>query len=118
MERILVIDDDENIREMLLRFFEEKGYEVEVAGDGEEGLHRFKMNPSDIVVTDMLMPRKNGIEVIKELRGGSINVRIIAVSGGTGNTADARLREAVDSGADYILEKPFELQDMLALVQR
>jgi CheY-like chemotaxis protein len=82
MARILVIDDERIIRTIVKHALEEDGHEVIEAGDGEEGIQLYRKNPTDLVVTDIIMPRKEGIETIKELRRNYPDIKIIAMSGG------------------------------------
>lgn len=91
---VLVIDDEDLVRDMLRRALESAGIEVVVAADGREGLKAYLANPTDVVVTDILMPEKEGIETIIELKREHPNVKIVAISGGdpAGNTDFLRWR--------------------------
>ena len=82
MSKILVIDDDKNIRSLLRDFLERDGYEVMEAENGKVGLKLFRENGADLVITDLIMPEKEGIETIRELRRDFSDVKIIAISGG------------------------------------
>src|SRR5919108_2919694 len=85
--RILIIDDDDQIRRMLCQALEQAGYEAVEARDGQEGLEHYRAAPTDLIITDILMPGKEGLETIMELRREVPGVKIIAISGGgqTGN---------------------------------
>lgn len=82
MTRILVIDDEPQVRAMLRQMLEREGYEVVEAEEGEEGMRRYREQPVDLVITDILMPQKEGIETIRALRRTNPGVKIIAISGG------------------------------------
>jgi len=82
VQRILVIDDESQLRAMLKKFLEMEGYEVITASNGKEGLHLFSEDPADLVITDLIMPDKEGIETIKELKASNPKTKVIAMSGG------------------------------------
>jgi CheY-like chemotaxis protein len=71
MQKILVIDDDVLVRDTIVRILERKGYQVLVAGDGARGLRIFRSERPDLVITDIIMPEKEGLETIREIRGES-----------------------------------------------
>ena len=118
MTRIVVIDDEEPVRAMLCDVLEEEGYEVAQAGDGWGGLQLLTIAPTDLVITDILMPDKEGIETIREIRDDHPNVGIIAMSGGgaVGNLDFLQL--ARDFGAAEVLEKPIRIDKLLDAVAR
>jgi len=108
--RILIIDDEELVRSMLSQVLEFDGHTVMEAPDGEKGLAAYREFPADIVITDILMPRKEGIETIRELRRIDPNVKIIAMSGG-GRIRNANFLDIAQKlGASAVLKKPFEMQ--------
>jgi CheY-like chemotaxis protein len=118
MKRILVIDDEPEIRELIKAKLESGGYEVELATDGVEGVKLFYKNPADLIITDIIMPGKEGIEVIQELLADYANVKIIAISGGGQHTSKQFcLNLAEKLGAVRTFNKPFKLADMLKAVQ-
>ncbi len=110
VQRILVIDDEPQLRAMLKRFLELEGYEVITAGDGKEGLRIFFQNPADLVITDLIMPDKEGIETIKELKASHPHAKIIAMSGGGRVGPETYLSLAMKMGASKTLIKPFDLR--------
>jgi CheY-like chemotaxis protein len=115
--RILVIDDEEQPRRMLRSVLERAGYEVIEARDGNEGLQRFREAPTDVIITDLLMPEKEGLETIMDARREFPEVKIIAMSGG-GRAGNLNFLEiARRLGAQRTLSKPFELQVLLAAVR-
>jgi len=115
--RILVIDDDEQLRRMLCMALRRAGYVVVEAGDGNEGLERFREAPTDLIITDLLMPEKEGLETIMDIRREFPDAKIIAMSGGgrAGNLNFLRVAERL--GAQRTMAKPFNLQALLAAVQ-
>lgn len=118
MEKILVIDDDKVIRVILRQLFEHAGYEVCVASDGQEGIEMYTSESPDLVVTDLIMPEKEGIEVIKEMIKSDPAVKIIAISGGGVGKAQVYLGLARSFGAAHVFEKPLNVQQMLETVDQ
>jgi CheY-like chemotaxis protein len=110
MQRILVIDDEPQLRAVLKRFLEIEGYEVEVAADGREALRIYAGKPADLVITDLIMPEKEGIETIRELKDSYPGIKIIAMSGGGRLGPETYLTLARKLGAQRTLSKPFELK--------
>jgi len=113
--RILVIDDDEDFRSMLRTALEQDGYAVEEARNGREGLQRYVIAPPDVVITDLLMPEREGLETIRALRQMNPQVKIIAISGGVGLLNFLPL--ARKFGALRTLQKPFTLQQLHDVVR-
>lgn len=118
MPRILVIDDDEAVREVMQMMLEELGHVVEVASEGEEGLRKHEKTPADIVITDLHMPGKNGFETLKELRESAEDVKVIAMSGADTYMVERNLESSRINGADGTLQKPFEFPDLIAAIER
>ena len=118
MALILVIDDDDAIRSMLSIFFQKQGYEVEIASNGKEGLSIFKTKPVDLVITDIVMPEKEGIETIGELIHECPDVKIIAISGGCRIIPDTYLSLAKSLGAAYTFNKPVAMKELLTAVKK
>lgn len=109
MARVLVIDDDADLRAIVRHVLEAKGFEVAVASHGVEGLEEMRRFVADIVITDIFMPEKEGMETIFEIRRRFPRVKIIAMSGsGHRPKAVDYLAVAFEAGADAILRKPFE----------
>lgn len=113
--RILVIDDDGVTRLVLGGALRDAGYEVEEIGDGAEGVAAFQAHPADLVITDLVMPQRGGLETVREIRQSDPKVRILVVSGVIGSSAE-HLRTAVRLGADRVLPKPVNLKELLAMV--
>jgi len=117
MIRILVIDDDIKIREMLKQYLERAEYEVLVAPDGKAALKLHSANPVDLIITDIVMPEKDGLETIMELRRRFPAVKVIAISGGGKIEANEYLDIAKAMGVTRTFSKPFELRELLAAVR-
>jgi CheY-like chemotaxis protein len=116
--RALVIDDDELVRATVTSMLEAAGYEVLQAEDGQQGLKLFQKHPVDLVITDILMPFKEGIETILELRQRNQEVRIIAMTGGGSIGAMPILDAARRLGANAVLSKPFTKADLLETIEK
>jgi DNA-binding NtrC family response regulator len=117
MQRILVIDDEINILLMLKKMLERFGYEIDIATNGKEGMELFRKDPTDLVITDIIMPEKEGLETIREMKRIQPDLKIIAMSGGGKISADNYLDTAKIFGASRILEKPFNQQQIISLVR-
>lgn len=117
MPRILVIDDELEIRSLLREILEPVGYEVIEAPDGEVGVRLFRENPTDLIIMDIVMPNKDGIEVITDLQSNFRDVRIIAISGGGMLKKEDYLRKADSLGAFRSLTKPFRPRKLLKTVK-
>lgn len=117
MADIVVIDDDPALRGTIGKILERGGHVVREAGDGDAGLRMVAENPPDLVVTDLLMPEKEGIETIMELRDRFPDVRIIAISGAGGTDDPGPLTDAELFGANATLPKPFSVDRLLDVVR-
>ena len=117
MKRILVMDDDAQFRQVLRLILEEAGYGVFDAKDGQKGMRLLQTEPIDLVITDILMPGKEGIETITELQQDYPDVKIIAVSGGGRISGENYLRTAKLIGADRTFTKPFKRDELLGAMQ-
>jgi DNA-binding response OmpR family regulator len=93
-----------------------EGYEVSVANDGEQGIKLQREQPASLLITDIFMPNKEGVETIRDFRKEFPNVPIIAMSGGGRLKTEGGLRTAKELGAAEILRKPFEMNDLLRSV--
>jgi DNA-binding NtrC family response regulator len=117
MERILIIDDEQQIRSMLRLMLERDGYEVAEAPDGIEGIKAYRQKPADLIITDLIMPNKDGIGMIIELQKEFPDVKIIAMSGGGLNKPEGYLKGAKKLGAACTLTKPIDREKMLRAVK-
>jgi DNA-binding NtrC family response regulator len=117
-QRIMIVDDDPGIRRALHILLSKSGYHVTEARDGLEALRLWRKDGGDLVITDLHMPEKDGIETIMELLTYSPGIRIIAMSGGGQTKRLDLLANASMLGAVMTIEKPFTLTEMLTLVKR
>lgn len=119
MARILVIDDEEDIRALVQQTLESDGHEVIPAPDGAQGLALQRKNPADLVITDIFMPEREGLETIHDLKREFPTVGIIAMSGGgrSLNVRDSLSTMASALGIDVFLLKPFDLTTLLDSVR-
>lgn len=113
MSRILVIEDDVMLSKMMQQMLEHEGHDVLVATDGKEAGQYYQEGNLDLVITDVLMPEKDGLEVIMEIRGKMPQVKIIAISGGGRISHTDYLVAAKRLGAHRTLAKPFVRQDLI-----
>ncbi|MDA1091160.1 MAG: response regulator [Proteobacteria bacterium] len=118
MTRILIIEDDQEIRELIQRLLERAGYDTIMAEDGVEGMEAFRSGSPDIVITDLLMPRMEGIETIKEIRTINATIKILAMSGGGPGAPAIQLKKARGAGATETLAKPFKPDELINAVSR
>ena len=117
MARILIIDDESQIRSMLRLMLERAGYEIAEAPDGIEGIRKYRENPADLIITDLIMPNKDGIGMIIDLKKEFPKVKIIAMSGGGVNRPEGYLDGAKKLGATRTLTKPIDREEMLKAVK-
>jgi two-component system chemotaxis response regulator CheY len=118
MRSVLVIDDDPVVCQVVRRVLERRGFDVATAGDAQSGLGRFAELRPDLVIVDILMPGKEGIATILELRETDPEARILAMTGGGGFNSAVVLRIAELVGADNSLAKPFLPAELVATVER
>jgi CheY-like chemotaxis protein len=128
MANILVVDDEVEVSAAVRRVLERAGYAVTVANNATEGLAAVARQAPDIVITDIIMPKVHGVELIKTLRERHPRIRVIAISGGgsfgplgykpEAISTHAYLAAAREAGAEEILTKPFDLTDLIAAVRR
>ncbi len=118
MARILIIDDDDQVRKMLRLTLNAAGFDVVEAQDGKIAMKLFHQDPLDLVITDLIMPEKEGIETIIELKRDFPKVPIIAISGGGRIDPNDYLVLAKKLGAQITLEKPFSRKDIINAVNQ
>ena len=116
MANILVIDDDAAILDMLCQTLEREGYGVVTAFNGKEGMKIYREKPTDLIITDIIMPEKEGVETIRELTKEFPNIKIIALSGGGRIGAEDYLHIAKMLGAQRTLTKPIERKELLKMI--
>lgn len=113
MKRILVIDDDENIRTIFERFLKGQGYAVDCAEDGKEGIRLMENETPDLVITDIMMPNADGLEVVLSMREKYADIPVIAISGGIALASMDFLPMVKKFGAVKVFYKPVELENLL-----
>ena len=117
MERVLIIEDDTFVQNMLKQTFERADYEVATANNGRMGLQLYQCRPFDVVITDLIMPDMEGIETITHLKQIDPQVNVIAISGGGRNNPDDYLYLAQKLGAKYTFTKPVDRDALLLAVR-
>lgn len=117
MPRILITDDNPAIRTLLTEILEANGHEVETASEGAAALKRLRAHPFEILITDIFMPEKDGIELIMEVRILHPELRVIAISGGGPGVGVDLLNPAKRLGAMRVLRKPVSRADLLQAVK-
>lgn len=116
MPHLLVIDDELNIRNLLKLMLEREGFTVSLAENGSEGIKMYRQHQYDVIITDLLMPEKEGLETIIELKREDPGLKIIAISGGTSEGTMDFLKSARLLGADAALPKPFDQETLVRTV--
>jgi len=117
MARLLLIDDDTQFRSMLKQLLERNGYEVIEASDGQAGIDLFRKSNIDLVISDLIMPEKEGLETIQELKEEFPDVKIIAISGGGRSNPASILDTAAQFGAVQIFPKPVDREKLLGAIK-
>lgn len=128
MATILVVDDEREVGAVIRRVLERAGFTVNVASNAADGLEAVAAQPPDVVITDVIMPKVHGVELIKILRERYPRIRVIAISGGgsfgplaykpEAISTHAYLAAAREAGAQEVLTKPFDLTDLLGAIRR
>ncbi len=112
--RILIVEDEKRIADFIARGLKEEHYAVDIAYDGEEGLYLAEINPYDLMIFDIMLPKYDGVEICRKLRAKKINTPILML------TARAAVKDKVmglNAGADDYLTKPFSFEELLARVK-
>jgi DNA-binding NtrC family response regulator len=118
LPRILLVDDDDMSRQAVHRMLERAGFDVESTGNGRQAIENYQSDRIDLVITDLIMPDTDGLEIIQGVRGKNPAARILAISGGGRVQAEEYLSVARKFGAVEVLPKPFASQDLKAAVDR
>ena len=118
MAKILVFDDEPSILLMIKKMLERAGYEVEIALNGREGMELFEKGKPDLIVTDIIMPEKEGLETIIEIRKKHPDMKIIAISGGGRIGPDGYLPGAKLLGANMVFQKPLDQKEFIEAVAK
>jgi YesN/AraC family two-component response regulator len=117
MGKILIIDDEPYILQMLKKMLEKAGHEVSLASNGREGMDLFEKASTDLVITDIIMPDKEGLELILEMKKKRPALKIIAMSGGGRISPESYLECAKHFGAEKVFQKPFRHKDLVSAVE-
>ncbi|MCP3898161.1 MAG: response regulator [Desulfobacteraceae bacterium] len=117
MAHVLIIDDEEKILKMLSLALEREGHKVTTASDGKVGIKLYRETLADVVITDIVMPEMEGLEVIRILRQEFKDIKIIALSGGGFVEPKEYLNLAKNFGAQYTFTKPAELTEIISAIE-
>ena len=115
MRRILIVDDLEDVRDMLLEILGALGYEAQTANDGTEALAKLESDPFDMLISDVKMPTMDGLSLLKSVKQQSPDFPVLLIAGHQSSVA---LSEAVHCRADGFLQKPFRIEQLSEAVQR
>jgi len=116
MAKILIVEDDDEVRDVLKTLLQDEGHDVSEASDGNEAIEQFLRIPVDLVILDIVLPDKEGLETIIDLRRTHPNVKIMAMSGGGRTSPQDYLDMAKRLGAVEVIAKPFSIDDFLRSV--
>jgi CheY-like chemotaxis protein len=118
MTRILVADDDEHLRTVLRIVLETEGYEVETVRDGNDAIRAQEERPADVLITDVFMPERDGLETLEYFRARNPRMPIVAISGAKYLQKTDYLKVAQHAGANAVLRKPFDTNELLGQLKR
>jgi len=118
MAKILVIDDEKIVRMAITHKLKKEGHEVIEAEDGEEGIEKYREDPADLIITDIIMPNKEGFETIRDLNEEFPDAKIVAMSGGGKISSENYLDIAKKFNVVDVFEKSFEWKEMLKIVRK
>jgi YesN/AraC family two-component response regulator len=116
MRKVLIIDDEPYILLMLKKMLEKAGYEVDLASNGKEGMYLFEKDSADLVITDIIMPDKEGLEIILEMKKQRPDLKIIAISGWGRISPESYPECATHFGASRVFQKPFKQKELISAV--
>ncbi len=117
MANILVVEDDAQVSKLFRDILTRAGHHAEVTANGNEAILAMGKQSFDLVITDIFMPEKDGLELIREIMAHNPGLKVIAISGGGKNRAPLYLEMAKKLGACRTLDKPFELKELLKVVE-
>ncbi|HMS83309.1 MAG TPA: response regulator [Nitrospira sp.] len=115
MASILIVDDDDSLRVLLRRILEDDGHQIREAANGHVGLTLYREKPTDLVITDILMPERDGMEVTLALTREFLDARVIAMTGATGDQSFLNIAKLF--GARRVIQKPFSPPELLRAVR-
>lgn len=116
LKRILVVDDNQDLREALKRGLEAEGYSVRLASHGEDALRQQRAEVADVLITDIFMPESDGFELLNAFRSEYPATRLVVISGDSRLTRRDYLRDAALLGVDAALRKPFGIDELLSVL--
>ncbi|HKP01483.1 MAG TPA: response regulator [Nitrospiraceae bacterium] len=118
MPSVLVVDDEDQLRQLIREILEQAGYQVTEARDGKEAVLQYRLAPADVIIMDILMPEQDGLETTSTLRREFPNVKIIAITGSSEMIGILSFLDVAKMlGAHRALQKPFDMQTLLDTVQ-
>ena len=117
MATILVVDDDDDLRPLLVGVLQAAGYQTLEASNGVLGLRLLRQQKVDLLVTDLVMPEKEGLELIMDVRAQFPGLRVVAISGGVWSSKQSFLPVAKKLGADRAMSKPFTIEQFLTTIE-
>lgn len=106
--RVLVVDDDPDVREILTRFLTERDYQVEVAADGAAGMQLLRSDPPDVLLLDLELPEMSGLDILRQMQLENMDVKVITISGHPAASGHLGPDSLTLGATDFIL-KPFDL---------
>jgi two-component system response regulator PilR (NtrC family) len=113
--RVLIVDDEENIREVLSSYLESMNYDVVVAEDGQDALSKYRKGEFDLIISDLLMPNIDGLELLKRIRNLDKDIIFLMI---TGYPSIETAVEAIKKGAYDYITKPFHMEDVKLRIER
>ena len=116
MAKILIVEDDVALSQVLRAALSESGHDVMEAFDGTTASKIMKKESVDLIVADIFLPEKDGLDLIREVKRGAPEVKIIAISGGGRHDKDTYLKAAMSFGADCRIDKPFDIAELLGSI--
>jgi len=116
MAKILIVDDDPDVLHLLVTVLRNAGHFVQASGDGRAGIRHFERSRPDLVITDIVMPERDGMEVIVKMRSLEPSLPIVAISGNADSDEGGYLRVAGRLGANRTLSKPFRPSELMEVV--
>ena len=118
MFNILIIEDDDLVQNMISSVLRKNGYQVSSASNGVEGVEKVRSGNPDLAITDILMPDKEGIQTIVEIKQMRPDIKIIAMSSGGQAKNMSFLNMAKKVGAEYVLQKPFKPSELINIINK
>ena len=118
MSTVLVVDDDPMVRKLIRRTLEKEGFTILEAADGKQCMEIYRKTLPEVVLVDIIMPEKDGLTAIREIKSINAQASVIAISGGLVLIPQAYLDAATETGADYSLSKPIDRKELVFTVNR